>query len=214
MELPSEMSEYLADKNNEEQPEQELSAPPKKKRKKKETESSSKPDDALKAKARQYCTCPAEWKSVAKYNVKRMQEFCVERQFQLDKNLDDSVFTFVHNSYSFLIDKILQGKGYVEQELLADETLRQSINQELALVSHLLSNKLRILVLTFLDSVNGTKKRLENDPTPEENNQTGDEKIVVVLDEQQQQEEQEETFGGGDVPGDHHQSSEFDSHCR
>ena len=51
-------------------------------------------DHELKRKARFYCTCPQQWKSVSRYNPNRLAEFREEMEFMKNKQLHDSIFGF------------------------------------------------------------------------------------------------------------------------
>ena len=64
------------------------------------------------------------------------------------------------------LDKFSQGDGYVQETILADVSLRESVEQEGKDFLFFITNKWRILILCALDVVNAkaTQRRLQ--PTP------------------------------------------------
>ena len=114
-------------------------------------------DNSLKRKARFYCSCPEQWRAVSRYTPQKMSEFVAEKEFQQNKDLSTTVFNGIHKGMAGLLDMVSNGEGHVEEQILADVTLRQSIEEEGASLIFLIQNKVRIIVLSVLDVYHGKR---------------------------------------------------------
>ena len=114
-------------------------------------------DAELRKRARFLCTSPEQYRIVAKYSTQKLKEWVQDKEFDQKKALAQTVFDAVHRILAVGLDKISQGDGFVESQILADLTLRQSIEEEGIEYLSLLQNKVRILVLTFVDTVNAKR---------------------------------------------------------
>lgn len=159
-------TEHKHEEENQQQQQQQQQKPSKKRKQKhpkpaddKENQQKQKAEaeQDLRKRARFYCTCPQQWKAVSHYNEKRLEEFISEKVFEQNQALAQTVFDGAHKILAGVLDKISQGGGFVEEQILADVTLRQSIEQEGADFVFLIQNKARILFLTLLDTVNGKR---------------------------------------------------------
>ena len=122
----------------------------------------------LRQKARLYCTCPQQWKSVSRYSQKRMEEFITEKDFERQQQIYTSVFGFVHQLWALAADTIARGNGHVQRELESDMSLRQSIEAEGTQFVQFLSNRWRLLALTGVDVFNGKKSQRLAEPVVQE----------------------------------------------
>ena len=52
-------------------------------------------DEELRNKARYFCSCPEQWRSVSRYSPERMQCFVEENQFREQQNLQGQIFDLV-----------------------------------------------------------------------------------------------------------------------
>jgi len=127
-------------------------------------ETKASEDDTLRKKARFYTKSAEQWKVISRYPPKRMEEFVQEKDFEAKKELEgnilDGVFSFVAGG----IDTATRGDGHVQQQLMADVSLKNAIKQEGADFVQFFSNKVKILVLTFLDISNGKVNQRVNGP--------------------------------------------------
>ena len=136
-------------------------------KKRKRTEDDKTNTDELKKRARLFCKCPEQWRSVSKYNPKRLEEFVNEQTFSQDQVLYDGVFDFAHSMYALLLDKLSGGEGYVEQELKADVSLRQCIEVEMANVCQYLTNRYKLAALSTIDVTNAKRRQYLEAPPPD-----------------------------------------------
>ena len=111
--------------------------------------------DQLKSEAQSLCDCPEQWTLISKYNLNKLKDWVQEKRFAQDRKFQNTVFEGVHKLYAMAIDFISKGNGYIERELLKDESLKESLEVELTTVLKYLNNKSRILFLTVNDSVQG-----------------------------------------------------------
>lgn len=135
---------------------------PLRRRKRKRDDGPEKND--LRQRARLFCKSPEQWRTVSRYSPKRLDEFIKEKQFDQQQVLYDTVFGFIHHVWSFGIDKISGGNGFVQEQLECDISLRQSIEEEGQHFVSLLTNKYKILALTCVDTFNGKKTQRASDP--------------------------------------------------
>lgn len=138
------------------------------KKRKRTVEDDNTNTDELKRRARLFCKCPEQWRSVSKYNPKRLEEFVTEKTYEQDQVLYDGVFDFAHSMYALLLDKLSGGGGYVEQELKSDISLRQCIEVEMANICQFLTNRYKLVALSTIDVTNAKRRQyLEAPPDPE-----------------------------------------------
>ena len=123
--------------------------------------------DQLKSEAQSLCDCPEQWTLISKYNLNKMKDWVQEKRFAQDRKFQNTVFEGVHKLYALAIDFIAKGNGFVERQLLEDESLKESLEVELTSVLKYLNNKSRILFLTANDSVQGKmiQKKTEKSET-------------------------------------------------
>jgi hypothetical protein len=137
---------------------------PKKKRKHSELKKVDTDTDDLKNRARFYCKSPDQWLIVKKYNRDRLDQFVSEHDFNALKDLHESLFGFIHKVLAVVCDKISAGGGHVQEQILSDVTLRQSIEQEGGSFIQFLTNRYKIVALTCVDTFNGKQKEISLRP--------------------------------------------------
>jgi hypothetical protein len=152
----TDIGDYLA---NESVPAQVTAEPSNKKRKRSLTK-----DDELRQKARFYCKCPEQWRSVSRYSEKRLTEFVQEKEFNDQQQLYDSIFTFALNVIASGLDIVTHGKGHVRTELENDVSLKQAIEQEGCKFIQFLNNKFKIVALIGIDTFNGKRQQMLIEP--------------------------------------------------
>jgi hypothetical protein len=118
----------------------------------------------LKKKARLLTRCSQEWKSVSRYSAKRLEEYILEREYDNESNLHESIFGFVHKLMALVLDTVTRANGHVQQEIENDISLRQAIEQEGSSFAGYLTNKYKILALTGIDTFNGKKNQRAQEP--------------------------------------------------
>ena len=136
------------------------------KRKKKSVEDKENTED-LKRRARLYCKCPEQWRSISRYAPKRLEEFCQEQEFNRDEKMYNGIYEFAHSMYALAMDKLSLGDGYVEQELKADISLRQCIEIECGQLCKYLTNRYKFLALSTVDVTNGKRRQWFECPAPD-----------------------------------------------
>ena len=112
-------------------------------------------DEDLRNKARFYCTCPEQWRSVSRYSAERTLQFVQENEFREQQHLQNQVFDFVQRGLGYLIDKFSGGNGFVQHEIETDQSLRSAIQQEAGNFVSLLNNKVKLLALLATDTMTG-----------------------------------------------------------
>jgi hypothetical protein len=137
------------------------------KKRKRTVEDDKTNTDELKKRARFLCKCPEQWRSVSKYNTKRLEEFVNEKTYEQDQVLYDGVFDFAHSMYALLLDKLSGGEGFVEQELKADVSLRQCIEVEMANICQYLTNRYKLAALSTIDVTNAKRRQFLEAPPPD-----------------------------------------------
>jgi hypothetical protein len=118
----------------------------------------------MKQKARMLCGSVEQWRIVSRYPPAKMLEWIETREFDRDTAFRDSAFSFVHRSIALLLDTIGAGEGYIETEILADESLRCSLSEELYRYVGLLTNKYKILALSVADVTHGKRQQWKENP--------------------------------------------------
>jgi hypothetical protein len=158
-------------------------------------------DSENRKKARLYCSCPAEWTAISKYNPKRLQEFIDEKEFLESKNLHNSVFSFVHKAVAHMLDFLSKGDGFVHDEVMNDLSLRTALENEGSNFVNLLNNKCKIIALSSANVYHGKSKQkvdkpqvyvqeIVNDDVPiDQNATTGDQNGDITTIEVVQEEE-------------------------
>ena len=119
--------------------------------------------DSLKKKARLYSK-PEQWRSVSKYNEKRLSEFCEEHEWREQQHLYDTIFKFAHSMLGTFLDKMSGGNGFVREEIENDISLLHAIESEGATFVALLNNKVKLLALAAVDTVNGKRNQIAAEP--------------------------------------------------
>ena len=140
--------------------------PVNKKRKRSTTKTDSE-NNELRSKAKFYCSCPEQWRSVSKYSEKRMSDFVHEREFDNERNLHDSIFDFAVKILGTGLDIIMKGNSHIKNEIECDENLKQAIRLEGSNFVSYLNNRFKIISLTAIDVFNGKQKQKLLDPPPE-----------------------------------------------
>ena len=125
-------------------------------------------DEELRNKARYFCSCPEQWRSVSRYSPERMQCFVEENQFREQQNLQGQIFEFVQRGIGYVFDKFTNGGGYVEEQIIHDQSLHSAIQSEASNFVALLSNKLKLVVLLGADVTSGKMNQYQQQPKIEE----------------------------------------------
>ena len=120
----------------------------------------------LRQKARLYCHCPQQWKSVSRYSDQRLMEFVQERQFEQQQHLYNTVFGFAHTLWALSMDIVLKGNGFVKQQIENDLSLRQAIEEEGVNFVSFLNNRWKFMALTAVDCFNGKRQQIVLQPEP------------------------------------------------
>ena len=121
-------------------------------------------DDDLRKRARLYCVCPEQWRSVSRYNKERLETFVQENQFKEEQHLHNTVFDFVQRSLAWGFDLFSRGGGFVRTEIENDLSLRTAIVSEAGSFVSLLSNRVRILSLLATDTMSGKMNQAVKSP--------------------------------------------------
>jgi len=124
--------------------------------------------DDVKEKAKSLCRDAEEWSSVCKMSTKQLQSYIDKREFENNANLRSSVFDGVHRAYAFIADKLSAGDGYVQEKMLQDMSLRDSIENETLPLFKYLNNRIKIAVLSANNVVQGKIKQKAETPVIEE----------------------------------------------
>jgi hypothetical protein len=133
-------------------------------KKRKTTADRSSDHDALIKRARLHCKCPEQWKTVSRYNSKRLEEFVQEQDFMNSQQLYESIFGFAHRLLGLLMDTITKADGHVQREIENDLSLRHAIEQEGSLFVNFLTNRFKIAALTTIDTFNGKQLDIKSRP--------------------------------------------------
>ena len=100
-------------------------------------------------------------------NTKKLQKFIEQKIFECDTNLSDSIMDGIHKAYAFLVDKATKSNGYVQTQILADDSLKESLKNEAIPLLQFLNNKLKIALLTGNNVIQGKMEQRESDPNIE-----------------------------------------------
>ena len=125
----------------------------------------------LRQQAKAMCTCPEEWRLISKYKHNRLKEWITEREFLRDKETQQSITTGAASVFCNMLDWSIKAKGHVADELMQNQGWRTSFDEEVSGWSRLLSNKMRLAVMTSTGVVNGKQAQLKLSPdidVPEE----------------------------------------------
>ena len=125
-------------------------------------------DPDVKERAKSLCRDAEEWSSVCKMSTKQLQSYVDRKEFEQSAALRNSVFDGVHRAYAFLADKISGGEGFVQEQMLSDMSLRESIEDEALPLFKFLTNKAKIAFLTGNNVVQGKIKQRAEAPVIEE----------------------------------------------
>lgn len=153
--------------------------------KKRKRATHSEPDlETLRGKARLYCRCPEQWRSVSRYTHKRLREWVEEQEYSQQRELQDSIFGFAHKAWGLALDKLLQADGKVAEEINNDLTLAAAIQAEGSSFVQFLTNRWRIAALSFVDAFNGKRKEITSrEPTDTEQETNERDETIVVMDQ-------------------------------
>jgi hypothetical protein len=124
--------------------------------------------DDIKEKARSLCRDAEEWSSVCLMSIKQLKAFVDQKEFQQSAALRSSVFDGLHKAYAFVADKLSAGDGYVQEQMLSDMSLRESIQNEAIPLFRYLNNKAKIAFLSANNVVQGKIKQRIEAPVIEE----------------------------------------------
>jgi hypothetical protein len=100
-------------------------------------------------------------------STKQLRSYIDKKEFENNANLRSSVFDGVHRFYAFLADKLSAG-GYVQEKMLQDMSLRESIENEAIPLFKYLNNKAKIAFLSANNVVQGKIKQKAEAPVIEE----------------------------------------------
>ena len=125
-------------------------------------------DPDIKERAKSLCRDAEEWSSVCKMSTKQLQGYVDRKEFENNANLRNSVFDGLHRAYAFIADKLSAGDGYVQEQMLSDVSLRESIENEAIPLFKYLNNKAKIAFLTGNNVVQGKIKQRIEAPVIEE----------------------------------------------
>jgi hypothetical protein len=120
----------------------------------------------LKQKARMLCGSPEQWRSVSRYPTSKLTEWVESKEFDRTSAFQESVFGFVHKTFALILDTVARGDGYVEEELLADQTLKSALIEEMYGLVGFLTNKYRIIALTTADCTHAKRRQWKEAPPP------------------------------------------------
>ena len=125
-------------------------------------------DEDLRNKARYYCTCIEQWRSVSRYSAERLVQFVQENEFREQQHLQNQVFDFAQRGLGYLIDKFSGGNGFVSEQIENDQSLRSAIVAEGGNFVSLLNNKVKLLALLATDTMTGKLNQKLREPQIED----------------------------------------------
>ena len=125
-------------------------------------------DEDLRNKARYYCTCIEQWRSVSRYSADRLAQFVQENEFREQQHLQNQVFDFMQRGLGYLIDKFSGGNGFVSEQIENDQSLRSAIVAEGGNFVSLLNNKVKLLALLATDTMTGKLNQNLREPQIED----------------------------------------------
>jgi hypothetical protein len=153
------VDEFFQEEKTDSEPKQVTGA-----RKRKAVTTTKEDTTDLRQKARLYCKCSEQWRTVSRYNSKRLLEFIEEQEYNNQSTLYESVFGFVHSLIALAMDTVGKGDGNIQTEIESDMSLRQAIEHEGGHFAQLLSNRFRIGLLVAIDTYNGKMKEIKERP--------------------------------------------------
>lgn len=121
--------------------------------------------NALRKRARYFCTSPEQWRCVSKYGDQKIETWVQDQEFQQKKQFQKSVMDGAHRVVATIVDKVSAGDGHVKEQILADESLRQAIHEEGSEWVSFLNNKIKGVILLAIDIVNGKSDQLRARPS-------------------------------------------------
>ena len=124
--------------------------------------------ETLKSKCRCYCKTPEEWSNVCRMTEKQLVRYIEQKSFECDTNLSSSVMDGLHKFYAIALDTITGSNGHVQTQILADESLKESLRNEAIPLLSYLNNKLKIALLTSNNVVQGKMIQKASEPQIEE----------------------------------------------
>ena len=114
--------------------------------------------------ARRYCASIEEWNEVKNLSAAKLEDFCHEKEFINEKKLNTSIIAAIHNGIGLVLDKLTRGNGYVYEEITNDLTLRAAIEEEGVEWLQYITNRVRIALLSTIDTINGKRIQRQNEP--------------------------------------------------
>ena len=173
------------------------------KKRKKNDQAKKKSDERedLRKRAKFHCACPEQWRTVSKYSNQRLQDFIENKQYEMDKSMQESVFSFIHKSVAIVLDMVGKADGHIEERVLNDLSLRESIEYEMVEIIKILNNKVKIATLCAIDFVEGKRDHMKTLPSPIQikdvsNNDSEENKVLLedsVFDQTRGEEEIRDT---------------------
>ena len=160
-----------------------------KKRKRTKAETNKETIELLKRRARLYAKSPEAWRCVSRYSEKRLREYCEEKEHEQQQNLHETVFGFAHQAVAWVADFLSKGDGYVRDQIEADMTIRQCLEQEGQNWVQFLSNRWKCAACINIDIVNGKRRQYIETPVvviEETNGEDGEEQTNTHHEEGQQ----------------------------
>jgi|GWRWMinimDraft_5_1066013.scaffolds.fasta_scaffold00096_6 hypothetical protein len=136
----------------------------------KKSKNNEEDKDDLTKQAQALCTDGEEYGLVSKMNYKNLKVFVNQKTFERDQNLRATVFEGIHRLYAFFLDKIAHANGFVQQQIMEDQNLRKSIEDECIPLVAFLNNKAKIAFLTCNGVIQGKMTQRQMEPQIAETN--------------------------------------------
>ena len=150
----------------------------------------------LRKRAKSYCKCYEQWRSIMRYKKERLKDFVEQKDFDRDSQLKDNIFNFIHKAYAKIIDILSKGNGHVLEHLENDISLRGAIEDEGRDLIKFLNNKLKIIALSSSDVYQGKAQQRREEKT---NPKVDIEIIDNGIGETEAETDKDYTGGGGDM---------------
>lgn len=115
--------------------------------------------EELRHAARTLCTCSEQWRIISRYPTSRLREFVENQKFESDRKIGDDIVSRGISLLGHVLDKLLSGESYIQQEFEADTALQTSVKQEVGGLLRYLNNKVRIAWLCTNNVATGIAKK-------------------------------------------------------
>ena len=102
-----------------------------------------------------------EWRTVSKYKNIKLEEYLSDRTFMDSAQMCQNFSHVALETYAFILDKVVKGNGFVEQEINSDVTLKDAISREMIEIVTKITNRIQILILTSVNICNGKIKAVK-----------------------------------------------------